>query len=168
MALPSSVIAMAESGMQPFEDIFLAILREGLPDVRVTSLVSDGVPDWSVCPQVVIRRDHSVGGWDGDPRFIDKGRLAVSVFTYDETGLIGGDQEGAQLSEAVRQVMFNAWQSGWRQPGLGSIKKIWMTNEPSKVPDWQTSSGPVQYANLPVGWSRYETKYAAVIRKPLG
>lgn len=167
MVLPASVLAMVANEFQPFEDIFLTILREGLPDILISSLVSEN-PDWSVCPQIVIRRDHSVGGWNGDPRFIDKGRLAISTFTYDPTGLIGGDVEGAQLSEAVRLVLFAAWQNQWHNPELGSVKRIRMTNEPSRVPDWQTSQGPVQYANLPVGWSRYETKYEATIRKPRG
>lgn len=155
MALPPSVLAHVE--MSPVEDILLAILRQGLPDVTICSLIADDPPPFFV----LVRRNPGIGNWDGDPRFIDAGRFVVQTFTQDPDG----DYNGAILSEAVRVVLRTAWLEHWSFPGLGSVLEITMHQEPSRRTDWATSVGPVQYADLPTGYWRYETTYEIKIRK---
>lgn len=155
-ALPPSVLALCE--LSPVEDILLAILREGLPDVPVYSLIPEEAPP----AFVLARRLHGMGSWDGDPRFTDSGRFFVHTFTSDPDG----DEKGALLSEAVRVVLRNAWLAHKNLPGLGSIISIKMLSEPSRKTDWATASGPVQFADLPTGFWRYESTYDIKIRKP--
>jgi hypothetical protein len=91
----------------------------------------------------------------GDPRFTDTGRFAIHTFTADPDG----DYKGAVLSEAVRVVLRNAYLEQVVGPDLGSVIEIEMTSEPTRSSDWSTSSGPVQYADLPTGYWRYQTTY---------
>lgn len=155
-SLPPSVFALME--MSPVEDILLAILRRGLPDVSFVTLIADDPP----ANFVLVRRTNGLGGWDGDPRFIDSGRFIVHTFTQDPDG----DYKGAVLSEAIRVVLRTAWLEHWSFPELGSVISIQMHQEPSRRTDWATSVGPVQYADLPAGYWRYETTYEIKIRKP--
>lgn len=154
--LPESVYALIES--KPVEDMLLAILREGLPDVEIYSLIPEDAP----ANFVLIRRLSGLGEWDGDPRFTDTGRFIIHTYTADPDG----DYKGAVLSEAVRVVLRNAWMAKWSRPDLGSVIEIVMTTEPSRKTDWATSSGPVQYADLPTGYWRYESTYHIHVRNP--
>lgn len=152
--LPDSVYALIEN--RPVEDIVLAILREGLPDIPVYSLIPESVPEHFV----LVRRLAGLGDWDGDPRFTDTGRFVIQAFTADPEG----DYKGAVLSEAVRVVLRNASFSKWSHPDLGSVIEIQMTSEPNRRTDWATASGPVQYADLPTGLWRYESTYSIHVR----
>lgn len=154
--LPESVFALME--MSPVEDMVLAILRRGLPDVSIVSLIAENPP-----PNfVLVRRTPAFDSWGGDPRFIDSGRFTIQTLTQDPDG----DFKGAVLSEAVRVVLRTAWLEHWSFPDLGSVIEIQMSQEPSRRPDWATSTGPVQYADLPHGYWRYESAYGIKIRKP--
>lgn len=153
--LPASVLALVE--LSPIEDIALAILRDGLVDVPSFSLIPEAPPSLFV----LVRRDAAFGGWEADQRFTDFGRIRIDTFTADPDG----DEKGALLSEAVRVVMREAWLSHKHIPGRGYITRIDMTAEPSRKTDWATSSGPVQFADLPTGFWRYESKYALRIRR---
>lgn len=154
--LPASVYALIEN--RAVEDIVLAILREGLPDVPVFSLVPATAPT----NFILVRRLAGLGDWQGDPRFTDTGRFLINTFTADPDG----DYKGAVLSEAVRVVLRNAYFAKWSSPDLGSIIEINMTSEPTRSSDWSTSSGPVQYADLPTGYWRYQTTYHLHVRRP--
>ncbi|WP_394615884.1 hypothetical protein JNUCC0626_40140 [Lentzea sp. JNUCC 0626] len=156
--LPPSVLALVE--LAPVEDICLRVLREGLPDVPIVSLIADDAPGLFI----LVRRLPALGNWKGDPRFTDWGRFSVNVFAQDPDG----DEKSALVSEAVRVVMRNAWLAHASYPALGSIISIKMRGEPSRKPDWATSTGPVQYADLPTGMWRYESTYDLKIRKPRG
>lgn len=156
LELPDSVYSLIEN--RPVEDMLLAILRRGLPDVPIVSLIANNPPPHFV----LIRRLSGLGSWNGDPRFTDEGRFFVHTFTQDPDG----DYKGAVLSEAVRVVLRTAWLEHWKFPGLGSVIEIQMRSEPSRKTDWATSSGPVQYADLPTGYWRYESVYSINIRKP--
>lgn len=155
--LPASVTSLVE--MTPVEDMLLAILRRGLPDIPVVSLIAEEPP----AHFLLARRAPGFGNWNGDPRFIDAGRFAVHSYTQDPDG----DYNGAILSEAARVVLHQAWQEHWSFPGLGTVIAIRMTQEPSRRTDWATSTGPVQYADLPTGYWRYESAYEIKIRKPV-
>jgi hypothetical protein len=152
--LPPSVFALVE--MSPVEDVLLAILRQGLPDVPIQSLIADDPPPFFV----LVRRTNGLGDWDGDPRFIDSGRFVVQTFTQDPDG----DYKGAILQEAVRVVLRTAWLEHWATD-TGSVIEITLHQEPSRRTDWATSTGPVQYADLPTGYWRYESTYEIKIRK---
>lgn len=144
--------------LSPIEDVALYVLRQGLPDIPIHSLIEEDPPD----DFIVVRRDHSLGEWEGDTRFVDVGMLSVEVFTVDPDG----DEKGALLSEAVRVVWRNAWLENLKIPGHGWLAQARMTSAPTRVTDWATATGPVQYADLPTGRWRYETKYQIAVRKP--
>lgn len=154
--LPQSVLDLVEN--KPVEDMLLAILRAGLPDVPVFSLIPEKPPEIFI----LVRRAPGIGDWSGDPRFTDTGRFDVHTYTGDPDG----DWKGATLQEAIRVVLRNAWLGKFSSPELGSVIEIQMTSEPGRQTDWATSAGPVQYADLPTGFWRYEATYAIHIRKP--
>lgn len=155
--LPQSVLDLVE--FTPVEDLVLAILREGLPDVPIFSLIPEEIPSFFI----FVRRLTPLGDWHGDARFTDTGRFGVDVLTKDPDG----DEKGAVLSEAARVVLRNAWLQHRMYSGLGSIIRITMEQEPTRKTDWANSSGPVQFASLPSGTWRYEAVYGIEIRKPL-
>lgn len=155
--LPASVLNLVE--LSPCEDIVLAILRADLPDVPSYSLIPEEVPEFFV----LVRRIPGYGNWDADPRFTDTGRFYIHAFARDPDG----DEKGALISEAVRVVFRNATRERRVLPGLGSVINIDVDFEPTRKTDWATSSGPVQFADLPTGFWRYETIYDFNFRKPL-
>lgn len=158
LGLPASITSLAE--LTPFEDIALAILRKGVPDIPVQSLIPPaGELEF---PFILVYRARALENWGGDPRFTDAGRLTVSVFTTDPNGR----EKGQIVSEAVRVVMRTAWLEHWYFPEYGSINKLIMKVEPTQSPDWATSSGPVQFADLPANTFRHETEYYLTVRKP--
>jgi hypothetical protein len=154
--LPDHIKGMAE--MSPVEDLLLAILRDGLPGIQVKSLIAAH----QTFPLVLIRRTPTFGLWNGDTRFTDSAQIAVHTFCEDPDG----DEDAAILSEAVRVVLRDAWLSQKVVPGRGHFTKVELTSAPRRVTDWATSSGPVQYADLPTGVWRYESIYQIDIRKP--
>jgi hypothetical protein len=154
--VPPHIKALAE--LSPVEDLMLAVLREGLPGITVKSLISKN----QSFPLVLVRRDPSFGNWSGDTRFLDAARVAVHVFCQDPDG----DEDAAILSEAVRVVIRDAWLSQKVVPSRGHITRVDLASAPRRVTDWATSTGPVQYADLPTGVWRYEATYDIEIRKP--
>ena len=153
--LPPVVRELAE--LSPVEDILLYVLRLGLPGVRVQSLIADD-QSW---PLVLVRRLPQFGDWSGDDRFTDRADIGVHCFVEDPDG----DTDAALLAEAVRVVLRNAWFVNASVPGRGHIIKITMTSAPRRAADWATATGPVQYADLPTGVTRYESQYRVSIRK---
>ncbi|WP_412076902.1 hypothetical protein ACLF6K_17455 [Streptomyces xanthophaeus] len=154
--LPDHIKAMAE--LSPVEDLLLAVLREGLPGIRVKSLVDLH----EQFPLVLVRRDPTWGEWQGDTRFTDAARVVINCFVPDPNG----DEEAAILSEAVRVVLRNAWLNQKVYPRRGHIIRVDLNSAPRRATDWATATGPVQYADLPTGVWRYESIYDVQIRKP--
>jgi hypothetical protein len=154
--LPQEVLDLQD--FSPIEDFMLALLRDKLPSMRVRSLIED-TPSY---PFLLVRRDPVFGGWTGDSRFVDSAEIAVHAFCQDPNG----DEDAARLSEAVRVLLYAAAREQKVYPGLGHIVSVEMTSAPRRAPDWATATGPVQYADLPTGVWRYETKYRIEIRKP--
>lgn len=154
--IPERVRAMAE--MPPIEDVILYLLREAFPDVPVHSLVplrSD------LFPFILARGSTAATLWDGDERFIDSAIVAIHTFTEDPDG----DDQGAVLSEAIRIALRDAARRQVRLPGGARLHKVTVHQRPRRVTDWATSTGPVQYADLPAGTYRYETTYRVWIRR---
>ncbi|WP_327292445.1 hypothetical protein [Streptomyces sp. NBC_01198] len=154
--LPPEIKALAE--LSPVEDLMLAILRAGLPGIQVGSLIATD----QTFPFVLVRRDPSFGNVGGDVRFVDDAIVAVQSFCVDPDG----DEDAAILAEAARVVIRNAWLDQLVIPGRGHITSFDISSSPRRAPDWATSTGPVQYADLPTGVWRYETKYQLSIRRP--
>lgn len=155
--LPVSVLDLRQ--LSPIEDIALAILRTELPDIPCHATIEESPH----IPFILVRRMSGMGNWGGDQRgFYDTARLAVHVYASDPDG----DMKAAIISDAVRRVLFQAWQNHFKVPGLGTVVKLKLTSEPSRTSDWATSSGPVQYADLPTGGWRYEAHYTMRIRPP--
>ncbi|MFF3249735.1 hypothetical protein ACFYWP_01725 [Actinacidiphila glaucinigra] len=154
--LPPEIKALAE--LSPVEDLLLAILRDGLPGIKVQSLIAKD----QAFPLVLARRDPSFGNWAGDTRFLDAARVTVHVFCQDPDG----DEDAAILSEAVRVVLRDAWLRQKVIPGRGHITRVDLSSAPRRASDWATATGPVQYADLPTGVYRYEATYDIEIRKP--
>ncbi|MEU5433822.1 hypothetical protein AB0G73_10635 [Streptomyces sp. NPDC020719] len=154
--LPDHIKALAE--LSPVEDLLLTVLREGLPGIRVKSLIDQH----EQFPLVLIRRDPSFGEWGGDTRFTDAAHVVINTFAPDPNG----DEDAAILGEAVRVVLRDAWLKNKVVPGRGHITRVDMNSSPRRASDWATATGPVQYADLPTGVWRYEAIYDVQIRKP--
>lgn len=154
--LPDDIKALAE--MSPVEDLLLELLREKLPGIAVQTLLKQH-QDF---PLVMVRRQHTMAFWDGDPRFIDACPVTIQAFCEDPDG----DEDAAILSEAIRIVMRDAAKEQYEIDGRGRLMKAKLQQAPRRVADWATSAGPVQYADLPTGVWRYEATYKVAVRKP--
>jgi len=155
MALPQEILDLVE--MHPVEDLVLNLLRQRITSVPVQSQIYDD----QTFPAIVIHRGDLLGEWwSGDPRFLDNARLDVFCFVEG----LDADEDGSLLSEAVRVVLRDSVNKV--VPGRGYITRVEMTSPPRNAADLDTATGPVQYADLPVGVVRYATTYALEIRKP--
>lgn len=160
LGLPASVVNRVR--MAPAEDIILAIFRQGLPDLDMGSEIPMEPADF----YLLLRRLPEAGLYEGR-RGVNKGLLdhfdfAAHVYAGDPDG----DQKAALIADAVVDVAHEAWMDHWRFVGLGSVNKLECTQGPTRVTDWATSTGPVQYADLPTGDWRYEIRFRARINPP--
>lgn len=158
LELPTSVESLVE--LYPFEDIALAILRRALPGVAINSRIPPSGE--IVFPFILVTRRAPLENWRGDPRFTDVGRIAVGVFTEDPEGF----EKAQYISEAVRVALRTAWLEHWSFPDMGSVVRIELRQEPTRSPDWATSAGPVQFADLPGNIHRLEAEYRMQVRRP--
>jgi hypothetical protein len=148
------VLALVE--MSPVEDLMLVLLRAAMPDMQVKSLISAD-QDF---PLVLVRSSGAWGEWDGDPRFLDAAIVTIHTLCSGPNA----DEDAALLAEATRVVIRDS--ANVVVPQRGHITKADMIDRPRRVTDWATATGPVQYADLPTGVSRYETQFRVEIRKP--
>ena len=160
--IPSYIYDMVE--YTPSIDVGLAILRDAFPDLadgRIVSLLpnkADNLP-------LILVRDSIDDGVPSDPFGLESAAIEIHVFTQDPTvqealdGARSGEEQAALLSEAIRVAMRDAWLQKRTYPGVASIAKITQIQRPRRVTDWATASGPVQYADLPNGYWRYESAY---------
>ena len=160
LGLPAEITDVVE--LHPVEDIALRILRDRFPSIQVNSLIEFDQSAITDC-FILVRRIPSWGSWQGDHRFVDFAGLAVHVFTKEPDA----DEKAAIVSEAVRVALRDASYSNAYFSGLGGLIKIRMDEEPTRRTDWATSSGPVQFADLPQGFQRYESRYSLWIRRPI-
>lgn len=149
----------------PLEDIALAVLRLRLPDMTIYGEIPFAqspaeIPHGTFA---VVRRTQGMGLWRGRESLLDFGNITTHVFTKDPDG----DAKGAIVSEAIREAFFAEAHDRTFFPGLGGIAHVRMDQEPIRRTDWATSAGPIQYADLPTGYWRYEAQYALWVRPPL-
>ena len=160
LGLPAEITTRVE--LHPVEDIMLRVLRGALPASPIYSMIpfdQTRLGDYFI----LVRRLPGWGIWDGDDRFVDFAGVGVHVFTKDPNA----DEKAALISEAVRVAIRDAVRSNTYFPDLGALKKVRMDEEPVRRTDWATSSGPVQFADLPSGYQRYEARYSLWIRRPI-
>lgn len=155
MTLPESIYERAE--FTPVEDFAVALIQPHIPDIPVRTLIDAD----QTFPFVLVRRADSFGSWSGDHRFIDDVQLFVHVYCEDPDG----DEDAALLSDAIRCIIRDAWRNNTVIPGRGHIVGYDLVSSPRRVSDWATSAGPVQYADLPTGVHRYETRYGLMVRR---
>lgn len=153
--LPPEIKALVE--LSPVEDVLLALLRPELPGIQVKTLIAQH----QTFPLVLIRRLPTFGEWDGDARFTDTARVAIYTFCEDPDG----DEDAALLGEACRVVLRDSLHKVI--PGRGHLTRVQLNSAPRRVTDWATSTGPVQYADLPTGVHRYESIYDFDVRRDL-
>lgn len=158
LGLPDSILQTVQ--MFPVEDLILAIMRDELPDLPSFSLIPQRTDQYEFF--ATFRRFNS-GLWQGDPRFVDKAGLQVHVFAKDPDA----DSKAAVISEAIRVALIRAAKNQKVYPGLGHLFFARVTGEPARSSDWAQSVGPVQYADLPSGFTRYQTNYSLKIRRPV-
>lgn len=152
--LPQSVLNLIE--MTPTEDLILALLRDAIPDVQVNSLIAAD----QRLPFILVRRAGDWGEWEGDPRFLDAGQIDIHTYAAG----LHSNEDAALLAEAVRVVLRDSLNKV--VPKYGYLTYVRMVESPTRAPDWTTSVGPVQYADLPAGTTRYHTKYEVEARRP--
>lgn len=159
LGFPPELLAKVQ--LFPLEDFVLAILKPILEPYGfgVTAQIEDR-PEF---PFILVSRGSGLGEWGGDKKaFRDTAQLIIHHYTMDPDG----SQKGAVFGEVVRALLYEAAAEHWTHPEFGTLMNIRMTMEPTRRPDWATSSGPVQYADLPTGAWRYESHFDVTIRPP--
>ena len=138
--------------LKPLEDL--------VPNLKVRSLIE---PNFS--PPYVFAR-AIVGAWStnsfgtDDRRFLQGRLLDVQAFTEGPDG----DTSADALLELCWQQLWSAKVNGTKVPGVGYITYLRTVTPPRRVPDWASSTGVQQYANLPKGYTRYQTTLGIVHR----
>lgn len=145
------------------EELVLGVLRKFFEGkgVHVGTLYSPGLEP----PIVMVRRERrsgSVGLRGYDDRHLQSAIVSINTITSG----IDADELCEELQEACRLAIRQAQQNQTVIPGAGHISLIESSIMPSRVSDWATSSGVVQYASLPKGWVRYEAVYLLLVRPP--
>lgn len=140
----------------PIEDLLLHLLPSKLPGVEVrTRIRSD-----QTFPLVLMRNDWTPTQQIADSKLLD----AVSMTFHVYCDGLNAELDAQLLSEALRVTLLD--QLNVVVEGRGHIAHIEMTSRPRRVTDWATATGPVQYADLPEGVERYESRYDITIKKP--
>ena len=164
--LPQSILE--RQTLEPVEGTIQALLKEKMPELDTYTLIPyEQSPDQLIGQArggrfLLIRKTLEPGYWKGRVGQLNAGQISFQTFTRDPNG----EQAGAVLQDAIRTVLWDAWRTGWHHPRWGSIARIGWTDAPSRKTDWATSTGPVQYADLPTGVWRFEAQYQFLVRPP--
>lgn len=116
-------------------------------------------------PMVLARNEKRSGSafiTRGDSRFVKPELITLNTFGEG----VNADKLAGQLQEACRIALMDAWQTQRYFPGSGTISTLELASPGSRVSDFATSTGVVQYAALPAGWERYESVWRLQIRPP--
>lgn len=116
-------------------------------------------------PAIIARRERrsgTVANKTKDDRFLRPSVISINTFTHG----VDADEIGEELHEAVQIALRTAQVDQWVIPDAGVISVLENSTTASRVADWATSTGVVQYASLPKGWVRYESIYRLLIRPP--
>lgn len=153
-SLDPEVLSLVE--MSPVEDLLLALLRSKITTIPIGTKYEMH----QQFPFILVRSTGAWGDWSGDPRFLDASGMEVHALCDG----LNADEDANKVSEAIRVILRDS--RNVVVPGYGHIVSIQMIDRPHRSPDWGTSQGPVQYADLPSGVERWQTTYRLTIRKP--
>jgi hypothetical protein len=131
-------------------------------DIQIGTLYTEGMST----PAIIASRERRSGngeGRSGDDRFLEPAVISVNTLTSGLEAM----RDGADLQEMCRVALRQAQLTQKVFPGLGHIAAIENSTAPSRVSDWATSTGVVQYATLPKGVVRFESVYRLLIRPPV-
>lgn len=144
--------------------LMMAIFREFFAgqDIDIGTLFTEGVNT----PAIIARRERRSGNGErnsGDDRYLEPAVVSINTLT---SGL-EAEADGEALQEMCRVALRQAQLEQRVYPGFGHISKIENSTVASRVSDWATSTGIVQYATLPKGVVRYESVFRLLIRPPV-
>lgn len=157
--LPNSVLSRVE--VSPVEDMLLWLLRDAFPEIPVHSLIPNETNDADF---ILARKNHSSGEPKTNETFLHTADIYIDVFTTGPEG----DARAALISEAVRVMLRNAWVNNVYIPNRGWVRHVICLEDGSLVSDWATTGGPVQYADLPNEYWRYQSQYQFTWRRQTG
>lgn len=145
------------------DDLMLGIFRRFFDgqDVHIGTLYSEDLKP----PLIITRRERRSGTIStktDDDRFLQPAIIVVNTITAG----IDADEVGEELQEACRLAIRQAHLEQWTFPDAGHIAVVENSTPASRVSDWATQTGVVQYASLPKSWVRYEAIYRILIRPP--
>lgn len=145
------------------DELILKVLGDFFAEhgIHVGSLYSEEIEP----PMILARAERRSGGMADsihDDRFLYPALISVSTITSG----VDADQIGEELQEAVRIALRQAQLDQIVVPNGGTISQITNNSLPSRVSDYATSTGIVQYASLPQGWVRWESIWRIVVRPP--
>ena len=143
--------------------LVLAVLREFFAgqDIQIRSLYSEGISTPAIIARAE-RRSGTVSHDSADSRYMKPVIISINTLT---SGL-EAESDGDDLQEMCRVALIEAQRKQKVFPGFGHISNIENSTVASKVSDWATSTGVVQYAALPKGVVRYESIFRLLIRPP--
>jgi len=131
-------------------------------DIHIGSLFTEDM----ATPAIIARHERRSGTVShdaADSRYLKPVIISVNTVT---SGL-EAERDGHDLQEMCRVALVEAQLKQLTIPGLGHISNIENSTVASKVSDWATSTGVVQYAALPKGAVRYESIFRLIIRPPV-
>lgn len=145
------------------EDLLLNILREYFEgqDVHVYEKYHEGIQLPAVIP-LSANKSGVVAYQTPEDQWLRSAMVELNTIASGPER----DKINAQLQEACRHALYEAWFAQKTYPGIGVINKVSNSNYARPESDWATSSHAVQYAKLPNGASRYEAIYRLLIRPP--
>lgn len=157
MTLPESVRDAA--GPVPLgEDLALDLFRRLLPDLQWVSLLT---PAYSP-PFALVREVTFYGAWTPDRRFIREYFITIETFTEG----LESDVEGPLIHRAAENVLLRA--SLAHEPvldGAGWLEAAELVEPARRVSDWASANGPVQFADLPQGWTRHISTHRLTVKR---
>ena len=146
------------------DGLLMAIFREFFAgqDIQIGTLFVEGIDT----PAIIARRERRSGNGASpsrDSRYLDPAIVSINTLT---SGL-EAEGDGADLQEMCRIALMQSQLEQKVYPGFGHISVIENSTPASRVSDWATSTGIVQYATLPKGVVRYESVFRLLIRPPV-
>lgn len=141
--------------------LLMGILRPFFEGTGVhvgTLFAKDMVP-----PLVIARRDRKSGTTIAASRD-EHGLRPVLVAVSTISAGLEAEASNEHLQEAVHHAIMMAVRNQTVIPGVGHIAAVQNSSPYSRASDRQSSTGAVQYAQLPKEWTRYEAIYRLMLR----
>jgi hypothetical protein len=147
----------------PVEDILLNVLRDYFADkdVHIYAKYKEGIELPAIIP-LNANRSGAIAYQTPEDPWVRSAMIEMNTIASGPER----DVICAQLQEAARHALYEAWFAQKSYPGLGVLNKISNSAYARPESDWATSSHAVQYAKLPNGASRYESTYRILVRPP--